>query len=1129
MALQKLKKWYFTVLLFLVASMAQAQAPNCNAFFLQLPNNNNPDSIHFIYLGFPMTSYHWDFGDGTTATTAAPWHFFTAPGTYNVCLAVFDSTAGGTCTDTNCVTVNISGTGVNCNPRYLHFAAGNNQENVNFFYIGSAATAYAWDFGDGGTATTQNPAHLYGAPGTYTVCVTITDSTANGTCTGTFCDSVVVTNPPPTCNPRFFKFANNANPDSIRFFYFGSQATTYAWDFGDGTTSTLQNPTHTYSGAGNFIACVTITDSTSGGTCTGTWCDTVKIVIPPPVCTAHYVRNVVNGTDSIHFNYNGNNAATYAWDFGDGTTSTLQNPTHMFPSTGNYTVCVTITNTNAGGTCTDTYCTTFHVTIHPPVCNAHYIRSSFNDPDSIQFTYNGTAASTYAWDFGDGTTSTLVNPLHVFAQGGTYHVCVTITTTNGAGTCTDNYCRNINIPITPPTCTPHFAHFPTSNLDSVSFVYNGSSAATYAWNFGDAGTSTAQNPSHVYATYGTYNVCVTITKTTNGGTCSATWCDSVHILAAVPVCDAHFQHVSLNNPDSVQFFPLSTSAISYTWDFGDNTSSTSATPWHEYAGGGIYTVCLTVTDSTAGGTCSNTVCDTVNIPYPAPVCDGQFTYVVTNSPDSIEFTPVSTSAATYTWDFGDGGSSTQSLTPHTYATSGTYVVCLTVTNSTLGGTCSNTWCDTLHIVIPPPVCDATFGNYSQFNNPDSVHVYANVTTQQSYTWDFGDGTIVTSQSDDWHLYTAPGDYIACLTVTDSTKGGTCTATSCDTIHIPYPAPVCTPQFVHVNVNSLDSIQFFYTGSTAVTFAWDFGDNTTSTAQDPTHVYSAPGVYTACVTITDSTLGGSCTNTWCDTVSVFELPPVCDAQFSSFVSSNPDSIYFYPLSTAANTYTWDFGDGNTSTTPTVWHKYAVDGIYTVCLTVADSNSAGTCTATWCDTIHAGAAPVCDAHFASLASITNQDSITFTPVNTGAVSYVWDFGDGSANSTAVSPLHVFTALGSFTVCLTISDTSFGGSCSINWCDTIHITSLTGIATNGASNNVIRIYPNPINDQATVELSNISDKSNFNISDLEGRIVFRNENIHNGSFVINTKEINSGIYFYSVTDHEKVVSQGKIVIVH
>ncbi len=1043
---KRIKKWYLTAFLFLMATFANAQAPNCNAFFLQFPNNNNADSIRFFYLGFPMTSYHWDFGDGSTANTNTPWHYFTTPGTYTVCLTVFDSTAGGTCTDTSCVTVNISGTGINCNPNFIHFAAGNNQENVNFFYIGSAATSFAWDFGDGGTSIIRNPTHLYSAPGTYYVCVTITDSTTAGTCTGTFCDSVIVTNPPPTCNPRYFNVAVNGNPDSIRFFYFGTQATSYLWDFGDGASSTLQNPNHSYPGSGTYIACVTITDSTSGGTCTGTYCDTIVIVVPPPICNARYARNIINGTDSIRFNYNGSNALTYSWDFGDGTTSTLQSPVHLYPASGSYTACVTITNTNAGGTCTDTFCTTFNVVIRPPFCNANFSRFSFNDPDSIQFTYTGSPATTYTWDFGDGTTSNLMSPLHVFAQGGLYRVCVTITKTNSAGTCTDTRCRNSNIPITPPTCTAHFGHYSTSNLDSIAFVYNGGTAATYAWDFGDGGTATSQNPSHVYSTFGTYYACVTITNTNNGGTCSNTYCDSIKVLAAIPVCDAHFQHISAVDPDSVQFFPISTGALTYAWDFGDGSTATTVTPWHQFAGGGLYNVCLTITDSTSGGVCTNTICDTVNIPYPAPICDAQFTYSTILSPENISFSPVSITSSTYSWDFGDGDTSSAISPTHIYAASGTYTTCLTVTNTTLGGTCSDTKCDTINIVILPPVCDATFGYFSQFNYPDSVRVFANSTSAKTYTWDFGDGTIATSQANEWHEYASPGNYLVCLTVTDSTAGGTCTDTQCDTIRVPYPVPVCNPQFASFNINNSDSIQYFYSGSTALTYSWDFGDGGTSTVADPIHKYiiSVPTTFNVCVTITDSTPGGTCSATYCDTVNAYVLAPICDATFSHFVGSNIDSIYFYPNTTTAQTYTWDFGDGGSSTQQTDWHKYSAIGTYTVCLTVTDTNG-------------------------------------------------------------------------------------GGSCTQTLCDTVQITGITSIKDLSVSNANIKIYPNPTNDFATIELSSITEQTTFIIYDLNGRIVYRNENIKKGITQIDTRDIANGMYFYSLTSQNKNVAKGKLLVTH
>jgi PKD repeat protein len=184
-------------------------------------------------------------------------------------------------------------------------------------------------------------------------------------------------------------------------------------------------------------------------------------------------------------------------------------------------------------------------------------------------------------------------------------------------------------------------------------------------------------------------------------------------LHAQPACDAQFAYYSMGQADSLHFYPLTDSPHAhYHWNFGDGTGSTEHYPWHRFATSGTYIVCLTVTDSTSAGTCTDTWCDTVyvNTP-PPPICNAQFAYYSMTHADSLHFYPLTDSPhAQYHWNFGDGTGSTEHFPWHRFATSGTYIVCLTVTDSTSAGSCTDTWCDTLYVtshvkVYPNPVND----------------------------------------------------------------------------------------------------------------------------------------------------------------------------------------------------------------------------------------------------------------------------------------------------------------------------------------------------------------------------------------------------------------------------------------
>jgi PKD repeat protein len=197
-----------------------------------------------------------------------------------------------------------------------------------------------------------------------------------------------------------------------------------------------------------------------------------------------------------------------------------------------------------------------------------------------------------------------------------------------------------------------------------------------------------------------------------------------------------------------------------------------------------------------------------------------------------------------------------------------------------------------------------------------------------------------------------------------------------------------------------------------------------------------------------------------------------------------------------------------------------GIYYTCLTVTDTS--GYCT--FCDTLTvAGLAP-CDAQFANYAYNKNPDSIYFYPTGAAALSYYWSFGDGGV-STESSVWHTFKTVGSYYACLAVDDT--GAYCF--WCDTVRVTTLTGIPIVQTAQLDVAIYPNPMNEYTTISLHNTTNPVALQIYDLLGRSVYQMDNIRDGKYTINTKTFLSGLYYFTVTDNGRVVSGGKLIAVH
>ncbi len=220
---------------------------------------------------------------------------------------------------------------------------------VNF--TGSAAGgttpySYSWNFGDGGSSTTQNPSHSYSTAGTYTATLTVRDN-ASATASSTVNISLVASTPlsanvvaAPTSGqaPLAVNFSGSASG--------GITPYSYRWVFGDGGTSTSQNPSHTYSIAGNYTATLTVTDSASS-TNSKSVSITVTAATSPVVVTAS--ADPTSGLAPLAVAFSGTATGgtapyTYSWTFGDGGTANTQNPAHVYSAVGSYNATLSVSD-----------------------------------------------------------------------------------------------------------------------------------------------------------------------------------------------------------------------------------------------------------------------------------------------------------------------------------------------------------------------------------------------------------------------------------------------------------------------------------------------------------------------------------------------------------------------------------------------------------------------------------------------------------------------------------------------------------------------------------------------------------------------------------------------------------------
>ncbi|MBA3705160.1 MAG: PKD domain-containing protein, partial [Bacteroidetes bacterium] len=396
----------------------------------------------------------------------------------------------------------------------------------------------------------------------------------------------------------------------------GNGSLTYLWSNG-GTTSTITNLT-----AGTYT--VTVTDNLLNS-------NTGSIIVTQPAVLASSFTYTKTGLVVTPTNTSAG-ATTYYWKFGDGNTSTLQNPVYTYFFGGSYNICLIASN--ACGS--DTSCQTVTVICTPPVAAYTKVINGL----TVSFTNSSTDASNILWDFGDATTSTIFNPLHTYVNSGNYTACLSVS--NGCGT--DKVCYNIAV-----TCsgapTPAFTSSVTGM--TVNFNNTSTSAAFSLWDFGDGKTSTSFSPSHVYYNSGIYNVKL---KTSNG--CGK---DSVSHSATV-FCSTPAASF-LANPQSlaVDFISTSTNAPTVKWSFGDGTFSILPVVNHVYATTGTYLACLTAIN----GCDTNVFCQTISVCAPSAA---NFTSSVTGL--TATFTNTSTNGINYYWTFGDANASNQKAPVH---------------------------------------------------------------------------------------------------------------------------------------------------------------------------------------------------------------------------------------------------------------------------------------------------------------------------------------------------------------------------------------------------------------------------------------------------------------------------------
>jgi PKD repeat protein len=694
-----------------------------------------------------------------------------------------------------------------------------------------------------------------------------------------------------------------------------------------------------------------------------------------PNCNAEFSVQYINNF-TVKFNpviANDSPFVHHFWNFGDGSAvSQLISPTHTFALPGTYAVVHTIVRYNANNqaVCTQTF--TKSVVITEP-CNLVVDFSwtaTATNPLRIEFhnlSVPLSATDSIKWTFGDGGTSTDVNPVHTYANAGTYNVCLIVKKFPNptSGTCIKYICKTV---VVNPPCNlvVDFSWTATATNPLRIEFHNLTTPIAVTdsirWTFGDGSSSNDINPVHTYNVAGTYTVCLRVIRYTAGSNtpCIREICKTIVVTQPCNLVVDFSWTATATNPLRIEFHNLTTPIAvndSIRWTFGDGSSSNDINPVHTYTAPGIYTVCLRVIRHNAGSTtpCIREICKTIVVYEPCNLVVNFSSQPDPNHPLRIKFTNLSiplNGADSVRWTFGDGTSvSGLQSNPnvanptHDYANAGTYTVCLRVkkNNSTAPNICVREKCETIVVTQP---CNFTVDFRWQLDSANHRKVYfTNLTNAPTATaiavWHFGDGSSATS----WnavHEYAQPGRYLVCLRVYLGTTSN-CVREKCDTIFIPNPPPPCTElSKFHFEKFPTDNQKYKFTPdyiNTALQYTWTFGDGTGSHDPIAIHRYAQPGVYVACLT---AWRGPDCASTTCHEIRV--LPQInCDTAHVSYTYVRnpqvPNKIQFYANSTLPmldQTWTITRVGGTVATPPVILHQnnpvylFQDTGYYRVCL-------------------------------------------------------------------------------------------------------------------------------------------------------------------------------------------------------
>ena len=889
----------------------------------------------------------------------------------------------------------------------------------------ASGVQYKWNFGTGATymtTATGNVSFTFVNPGTYTVSSVVLSGTGSSACTDTSTVTITVL-PRPTASMTITP-SSICGTSTVSVTGNSPTGASYAWGFGpapyvaSGQTINGIN----YTTPGNHTISLVVT-GTNGCTTTKTGSFVLHALPAADFGYGTLCEDAEIQFTDLSVAPTGQQITSWNWNFNPGA-SFSQNPEYTYPAPGEIPVSLTVST----ATCSKTV--TKYLTVHPNPTVAMSVEDGNGcAPVVAQLDLTGSPLNTVSWNFGDGTSTPLLNAneatsiAHLFEGSPTEHITYTVTATGiDSHGCQSTVTNSVTAK---PSPVAAFTTDATAGCAPIALgITNASVGATgYTWDLDNGLTSTVAAP--VLTLENTsgflqYRTLELVALATNG--CHDTTSVTVSVF---PEPDFSFELPASGVCSPLELtMPPVFSAASFHWNFGDGSTSDEAQPTHEWANTGYGALEQTVTFSgvSAFG-CVDAHSATVTI-LPQPTADFSAVPSGTCSPVDVELTETATHADAMTWQFSDGTTSQQAQTVHTFEVTGsepeTVQVTLLVSHH-LGCTAERSWTTT---VAPQP--EYTFAIDSNSGCSPFEITLPEIHGATGGVWNFGDGTISTDESPTHAWTNSTGDLVSYMVTFSGTSPFGCVGTGHQQVFVK-PQPVAdfslngltgcapfAPGFTHASTQA-DACYWLFLPDPASGLA-PLAAGTTP-AGVPTVQLGAGSLPTAwTITLTASDTHG-CSDVETAVVTVW---PEADFAFSvpAAAACSPLTWEGTPLAGASGT--WTFGDGTSSTTPAHTWTNTTGELETFSVTFAGTTPFG-CPGTHTETVQVRPQPTLGLDVSELEGC-GPFEVDFHPTAAFADGIDWDFGDGTTTTSGTeTTVHLYAA-SSIPVARTVTATAW-----------------------------------------------------------------------------------------------------------